>query len=267
MTRADVITSIHDVTPRFHREVDTLWRLARAHGATPALFVVPTWHGEWPVEEHHAFVEWLHDRVTEGADVLLHGLRHDEHGLVRHWRDSARAFGRTNREGEFLALCRERARERIDSGLATLRSIDLDPIGFVPPAWLMRHDALHATADAGLALSEDVARIYVLRGARPALGGRASRIRIVHAAAWRWSARTRARAWGSAVVARVRESVLSSRSRAGHATRLRLALHPQDLAHPATRSSIERSFRQITPIARWQRYRELVTPFGAVDDA
>ena len=107
-----VLLSIHDVTPAWEAQVDALWTLCRERGATPALLVVPNWHGDWPLRDAPQYVDWVRARAADGAEIFLHGERHDEVGLPRTWRDSQRAFGRTNKEGEFLTLDYEAAFER-----------------------------------------------------------------------------------------------------------------------------------------------------------
>ena len=74
-----LLVSIHDVTPALDERVRTLWAMCRERGVTPALLVVPNWHGEWPLEQSPAFVQWVRECAADGADVLLHGERHDDH--------------------------------------------------------------------------------------------------------------------------------------------------------------------------------------------
>src|ERR1700677_1747309 len=75
-----LLVSIHDVTPALAPRVEALWALARERGVTPALLVVPNWHGRWPLGEHPEFVRWVRARADEGAEIFLHGERHDEVG-------------------------------------------------------------------------------------------------------------------------------------------------------------------------------------------
>src|SRR5438093_3451912 len=126
--RVSLVVSIHDVTPAHAPEVARLWSLCAARQVRPALLVVPNWHGRWPLHEHPEFVEWLLARATEGAEIVLHGERHDEMGLPRRLRDTLRAFGRTAAEGEFLTLGEGAAKERIERGLRVLRDLGLRPI-------------------------------------------------------------------------------------------------------------------------------------------
>jgi predicted deacetylase len=211
-----LLVSIHDVTPALAPAVERLWALCAERHVVPALLVVPNWHGDWVLSGHPEFVRWLRERAAMGAEIVLHGERHDEAGLARTPGDRLRALGRTAREGEFLGLGRQAARERIERGAALLRMLGLHPIGFIPPAWLAREEGHAAVADAGLGFSEDESGIRFFPG-----GHR------VRSPAVRFSARGRIRPWGSVVVARGRWRM---QRRMAYP---RIAFHPQDLAHPA----------------------------------
>jgi predicted deacetylase len=192
-----LLVSIHDVTPALEDGVRHLWDMCAARGLSPALLVVPDWQGEWPLGRHPAFVKWLRERASGGAEIVLHGERHSR--------------------GEFRALDRAAARERIDRGLGSLRALGLEPGGFVPPAWLAREDGHTAVCDAGLGFSEDERSVRLFPAGRR-----------VASPAVRWSARTPVRAWGSVAVARGRWLV---QRRARYP---RIAFHPQDYTNPRT---------------------------------
>jgi predicted deacetylase len=226
-----VLVSIHDASPANEGRVRELWELSRARGATPALLVVPEWHGQWPLEDHPSFTAWLRERAAEGAEILLHGERHDEVGSPRRAGDRLRAFGRTDGEGEFLTLGPEAARERIARGLARLRALGLEPIGFVPPAWL-GSAAVHRAAGAlGLGVSEDSRSIWLF----PPLAAAERRLRSPVLC---WSGRSPARAWASSAVVAARSS------RIGPGEILRIALHPADLDHRATAGAAARTLER-----------------------
>ena len=212
-----LLVSIHDVTPALRDDCEALWNMCCAQGVTPALLVVPNWHGRSPLEADSAFVEWLHARVADGAEIFLHGERHDEVGLPRGLGDAWRAFGRTNREGEFLTLDAEPAYARMARGAALLRDLGFAPIGFIPPAWLSRPGCWTAAKRLGLRVGEDHRHVI-----------------LVDHDEWRptpnlcWSGRTPIRAIVSrAVVARQARAL-----RAGDTARV--VFHPADLRHPAT---------------------------------
>jgi hypothetical protein len=235
-----LLITIHDVTPALMPRVETLWRMCSARGVLPGLLVIPDWHGCAAVERDPAFGAWVRARAAEGAEIFLHGERHDEVGLPRAWRDELRAFARTNREGEFLTLDYVAARDRIDRGLERLRTIGLEPVGFVPPAWLARPEAHLAAKDAGLAVSEDDGAIFVHRtGARLA------------SPVVRWSARTPFRAFASVIGARMRWVLQRD------APVMRIALHPGDLQRSATARSIDSTLGQWLSLRKQSFYQQL----------
>ncbi len=223
-----VLISIHDVTPALAPGVARLWQLCAARRVTPALLVVPDWHGAWPLDRHPDFVEWLRSRAAQGAEIVLHGERHDEAGLARTLGDSLRAWGRTASEAEFLTLDAASAGERIARGLAGLLRLGLRPVGFVPPAWLAREEGHRAVGAAGLGFSEDERTVRLFPSGRS-----------IPSPVVRWSARSPVRAWGSAAIARTRWTLQR------RAPLLRLALHPQDLDHPVTARSL------VVSLDRW----------------
>jgi predicted deacetylase len=219
-----LLVSIHDVTPAREAQVMSLWDLCTDRGVIPALLIVPNWHGEWPLEAHPRFVAWLMGRAREGAEPVLHGERHDEIGLPRQLKDRWRAWGRTDGEGEFLTLEDSAAHERVTRGLRRLRQLGLEPVGFVPPAWLAREAAYQAAAQAGLEFSEDARSVRLLTSGRR-----------VRSPVLRWSTRTPARAWGSVAVATARSTVQL------RAKWPRIALHPSDLDRGAVARSLGRT--------------------------
>jgi uncharacterized protein len=228
------------VTPALRPNVEALWALCTARGVTPALLVVPNWHGDWPLERYPDFMQWIQSRAKEGAEVFLHGERHDEVGLRRGWRDEWRAFGKTAREGEFLTLDAPAARERVKRGLAVFARLGLDPIGFVPPAWLARDSCVGVIGELGLTFYEDDVSITDLKRSR----------RLVSPVV-RWSSRTPLRARGSVAVANWRWRAQRT------APHVRIALHPSDLASPITTRSVERSLDRWVAERRPIRYQEI----------
>src|SRR5262245_14498549 len=218
-----IIAAIHDVTPAFPEAVETLWDMCRCRGLTPALFVVPSWHGEWHLEDHPRFVAWVRRCAHLGAEVFLHGERHDEVGSHRELAHELRAFGRTNREGEFLTLDRTAARNRIARGLRRLIALGLRPVGFVAPAWLASAGTNDAAADAGLTSSEDDECIHLV-----------DRAQRVPAPVIRWSARTTTRAHASVLVAAAARALRRDPI-------IRVALHPSDVHSRPVRRSVMRT--------------------------
>jgi len=235
-----LLVSIHDVSPAHANGVKTLWRMCEDHGIQPTLLVVPNWHGRWPLDAHLEFCSWLRARQGDGAEIFLHGERHDEHALPRSPLDHVRAAGRTEREGEFLTLDADDAARRIQRGLRTLRSLGLSPTGFVPPAWLATRECWRAVAALGLRFFEDAREVVVTAAPRR-----------VRAPVVRWSARSAWRAWASV-------SMAEYQWRSSHeAAVVRIALHPQDLEHPAMTVSVSRTLERWRTARTPMAYREL----------
>jgi uncharacterized protein len=237
-----LLVSIHDVSPAQASAVRRLWALCVSCSVTPALLVVPNWHGQWPLEQHPEFVDWVRARAHEGAEIALHGERHDEIGLPWQTRDSWRALGKTNGEAEFLTLDARAARERVTRGLDRLRQLCIEPTGFVAPAWLAQEATYSVAAEAGLSFSEDDKAVRLLPFNQQ-----------VPSPAVRWSGRTRARAWGSMAVAQTRWLLQRNSSCP------RIAFHPGDLDHSAISASLEPTLRRWLGRHSAGRYADLIS--------
>ncbi len=242
MSRRELLITIHDVTPVLMPRVETIWKLCETRGVVPGLLVVPDWHGATAMEADAKFVAWVRARAEQGAEIFLHGERHDEVGLPRSMRDEIAAFGKTNKEGEFLTLDYAAARAKIDRGVARLRAMGLSPIGFVPPAWLAKPATHAAVRDAGLLLSEDDGAIYTHAPEKK-----------ISSPVVRWSGRGAFRAYGSVLFERLRWW-----TQRGEPV-VRLALHPGDLAHPATAKSIEKALDSWLQIRAQTSYSSLAS--------
>ena len=237
-----LLVSVHDVTPAHEDRIARVLALLAEFGvARYALLVVPEWHGAWPLAAHPDFTGLLAERQRAGAEILQHGLRHDEIGSRRELRHHLRAWGRTDREAEFLPLTEEDARRRVDRGTALLRAVGLDPVGFVPPAWFHGH-RLHAVLRArGLAITEDAFSVIRLSDGR--------RFR---APAVQWSTRKRWRAAVGIGIAVLRRPFDRPRSL------LRFAIHPPDIESPAVAASLRASLAALLAERRAISYREAV---------
>lgn len=236
-----LLVSIHDVAPPFEAEVRDLWARCRRHGIVPALLLVPQWHGHHPLERAPTLLRWAHDCVDSGAEIFLHGERHDEVGAPRTLRDHWHAWNRTDGEGEFLTLNARQAGERIGRGLSCLRGLGFAPIGFVPPAWLARPGTFVAARQAGLQVAEDDGGVVAL----PTLTWTPSPV-------VRWSARTPFRARASSLVAEARWRLQRD------AKVVRIALHPKDLWDAGVAASIDRALAAWSARRMPVRYEALV---------
>lgn len=220
-----LVASIHDVAPPNLPAVRRLWGLCRDAKLTPSLLVVPDWHGGAPIEQDPEFLTWLRGAVAAGAEVVLHGERHDEVGRPRSLTDNLRAMGRTAREGECLTLDAPELEAMVARGLARLRRAGFEAQGFIPPAWLMRADAVAGAFAAGARFTEDASGVMLPGGKR------------LPSPVLRWSARTWLRARGSLLVASTRRRWQS------HAPLMRVALHPGDLADQRVAASLPGTLR------------------------
>jgi predicted deacetylase len=241
-TRLELLVSVHDVTPAHERSLEVLYRLLAEVGVRRyALLVVPNWHGAWPLAEFAAFTAGLRERVAAGAEIVLHGMRHDEVGQRRTLAHRARTFGRTDREGEFASLGASEAAARIDRGVAVLRAAGLEPLGFVPPAWLAGPELDPVVRDAGLGFTEDTQGVTAL-----AHGQR------IRAPATCWSTRRAWRRTGSVVVAALRLRLEHTRPL------VRVAFHPPDALWPGTLTSCRRTLEALVERRAVITYRELL---------
>ncbi len=227
-----LVVAVHDVTPAHAGALDHVFALLRRLvGARLALLVVPDWHGAWPLDCHPEFVERLHGLVRAGAEIVLHGYRHDEVGHKRSLGDRLRVFGRTAASAEFMFLSRAEAADRIDRGLALFESLGFRPVGFVPPAWLFGPDTLNVLRERNLGATESFWRMTDLSSG-------ASRFAPVVS----WSTASHWRSRLTAGIARSRAA--TSRGSA----LVRVAIHPPDASVPVVAHSIASTLRRLVAV-------------------
>ncbi len=238
-----LLVALHDVSPAHGQAIAHAFQLFdELDLARVALLVVPNWHGKWPLTDHPAFVEQLAQRRAAGGEVFLHGYRHDEAGHRRSLRQRIGVFGRTAGSAEFYLLDRGTAAARIDRGLRELRHAGLEPVGFVPPAWLFARDTVPLLRSRRLGITEG---FWWVR--ETDAGGQR-----VFAPALSWST---ARVWRGPVTAAI-ASVRAPLERWRQV--VRVAVHPADLTVQAVRRSLERSLRRLVVERMPATYRELL---------
>jgi uncharacterized protein len=244
--RRCMLVAVHDVTPAHAERVRRIFNLLAHAGVTQyALFVVPRWHGEWDLPRHAEFAALLRERAAAGAEIFLHGLRHDEHGTRRSWVQELRAFGRTDGEGEFLALPPAEAGARLDQGLEILRRCGLDPVGFVPPAWLHGRAWRRLLVERRLGYTEDSWAVCdVVAGRR------------IRASAFCWST---LHPWHPPAGALVAAARLTLQARA---PLLRVAIHPPDIDAPRIVQSLGAVLRTSLTRRAAVSYRTALAPAG-----
>lgn len=236
-----LLASIHDVAPRFEREVDHLAaELEPFVGTRFAMLVVPNHWGSSPIFQGSAFASRLRSWADSGAEMFLHGFYHRDR---RHHRGLNRLRARllTDHEGEFLGLSHQEAARRIADGRAMIEDITGRPVaGFVAPAWLYGPGANAALAESGMAIAENHWRVW-----SPGDGRQLARGPVIT-----WASRTPARLASSIAAAAV-----LGRFAPQHA--LRIGVHPGDCRSPALLESIRSTLARASRHRRAAHYSEL----------
>jgi predicted deacetylase len=237
-----LLASIHDVSPRFESEVDTLVDLLRPHvGNRMAMLVVPNHWGDAPIVRGSAFAARLRSWSDEGIEMFLHGFFHRDDNRHGSTSDRLRARFMTAGEGEFLGISRQNAHARIVEGTSMIEDVIGRPIaGFVAPAWLYGADTLRALADANIQIAEDHLLVW-----SPASGKQLAKGPVIT-----WASRTRARLASSlAAASALRQAPIRA---------LRVGVHPPDIRHPALVRSIEQTLRTASQRRTPARYADLL---------
>ncbi len=239
-----LIASIHDVGPRFEREVDQLAdALSRRLGtANFAMLVVPDHWGEAPLAANPAFQRRLRDWADAGVEMFVHGWLHrdtSEHRGVA----ALKARHMTASEGEFLGLSQRDAAQRMADGRALIEGIIGRPVaGFIAPAWLYGEGAHAALRASGFALAEDHWRVW-----RPADGAVLAKGPVVT-----WASRSAARRLSSRMVAGVARAAFHPLDV------LRIAVHPGDTTRPELMASIDATLARFAARRTVSRYADLL---------
>lgn len=234
-----LLTSIHDVSPRFEAEVERLIEATVAATGSDqlAMLVVPDHWDQAPIRGDAAFQRKLRGWADAGIEMFLHGWRHRD--------DAPKGFkGRhmTAGEGEFLSLDRAEAVRRMREGRAVVEEAIGRPVaGFVAPAWLYGEGAREALRELDLPLAEDHFRVW-----RPRDGAVLARGPVIS-----WASRSRARIASSLFFAAFARTALKPQRV------VRVALHPGDTTVPALMASIERTLRGFARSHRPAAYRNL----------
>jgi hypothetical protein len=235
-----VLIAVHDVTPAHAPALAKIYVLLEELGiARYALLVVPDWHGQWPLDRHTAFVDDLLRRQADGAEVFLHGYRHDEAGFRRTWMQRVKIAGRTAASAEFYLAPPDEAARRLDLGLALFARLGLNPAGFVPPAWLHRPGLADQLQRRSLAITEGFWAVRDL-----ATGRR------VFAPALSWSTARRWRSHLTAGIAGARRGLETAR------TLVRVAIHPPDIERGVVSPSLRQTLASLSAARRAMGYRE-----------
>lgn len=238
-----LLCSIHDVGPRFEREVDRLAELydRQLGQARFAMLVVPDHWGAAPLSQDKAFQSRLRSWSDVGVEMFVHGWFHRDQ--ARHSGFAKFKAGKlTAGEGEFLGLEHDEALRRMTEGKALIEDIIGRKVaGFIAPAWLYGPGARTALAQAGFGLAEDHFRVW-----EPTSGKVLSRGPVIT-----WASRTRLRQLSSRFFARAARLALAGQRD------VRLAVHPGDTNVPQLIRSIDATLADFAQGRVAARYADL----------
>ena len=241
-----LLASIHDVGPRFEREIDQLAdQLSRILGGPKfAMLVVPDHWGEAPLSTNPAFQRRLRDWSDAGIEMFVHGWFHKD--LATHsGAASFKAKHMTAGEGEFLGLTRAEASRRMADGRKLVEdAIGRSAAGFIAPAWLYGPGALEALGDNGFALAEDHMKV-----SQPQTGKVLAKVPVIT-----WASRSRPRQLSSLFFAGLARAALHPQKV------MRIAVHPGDTTVPALIDSIEATYSAFAKRRPAGRYADLLAP-------
>jgi predicted deacetylase len=237
-----LLASIHDVSPRFEREVDVLIDLLRPYvGEQLAMLVVPNHWGGAPITAGSPFAARLRRWAERGCEIFLHGYFHRDESRHPAARQRLKARWMTAGEGEFLGITRTEAAIRIRDGRSLIEDITGRPVaGFIAPAWLYGPGAMEALADCGVMLAESHWRVW-----SPAAGTELARSPVVT-----WASRSPARLASSIAAAAILRHFPSEV--------LRVGVHPPDCRHPRLVRSIRATLLAALRSRRAGRYCDLL---------
>lgn len=243
-----VLASIHDVGPRFEREVDQLLDLMvrRLDGPRLAMLVVPDHWGEAPLANAPAFRRRLRTWADLGVEMFVHGWFHKD--LAQHHGTAAlKARHMTAGEGEFLGLDRAEAARRMAAGKTLIEEVTGRPAaGFIAPAWLYGPGAQAALDDSGFALAEDHWKVWAPGDNRV----------VARGPVITWASRSRPRQLSSLAVAAAARVALHRQKV------VRIAVHPGDTGVPQLLRSIDRTLCSFAGRRRIGRYADLLGQRG-----
>jgi predicted deacetylase len=218
--------SIHDVAP-------ATWAACRAladairevDAALPlTLLVVPCYHGSSATVPSW-YRDWLDARLQRGDEIALHGYTHrDDAPPARSALARLARRGYTAGEGEFAAISRTEAAQRIAAGLEWCGAQGWRVSGFVAPAWLMSAGTWRALGRFDFSYTTTLGRFYALRADRDVWSPS-----LVYSARAAWR-RYASRRWNEALRLALRTAPL-----------VRLGVHPADAQHPALVAHIQRT--------------------------
>jgi len=242
--RQALLTSIHDVSPRFERELAALAPLIEEHIPSYrfSMLVVPNYWGESPLTPRSAFAAKLRMWADAGVEMFVHGLFHKDAGSHAGYA-AFKARHMTNGEGEFLGLSCAEAASRMAYGQKLIEDICGQPTaGFVAPAWLYGPGARNALAKSEFGIAEDHFEVW-----RPQTGEVLARGPVIT-----WASRSATRTASSLAFAHFARSALKP------LRAVRVAVHPGDVNKQSIIESISKTLQTFTAQRNAQYYSWLL---------
>ena len=243
--RPGLLVSIHDVGPRFEREVDILadHLTAWLDGPNFAMLVVPDHWDAAPLAKAPDYQRKLRAWADQGVEMFVHGWKHRDDavhsGRVANFRGKHMTAG----EGEFLGLDRAEATRRMRQGRDLIeQAVGRPAAGFIAPAWLYGPGAREALTAEGFALAEDHLRVW-----QPCTGRTVARGPVIT-----WASRSRNRALSSIGFAALARTALRP------LPVVRIAVHPGDTGNAQLMQSIESTIRSFAKSRHAGRYGALI---------
>jgi hypothetical protein len=149
--------SIHDVTSSSLSQVKRISDLlTELNIKKPTYLVIPKYHGEDDI------IPYANDlkNIIGNNEIAMHGYTHKG---KKHWLLSYMKLF-TDGEGEFISA--SELRIRIVLGLDILKKAELNPKGFVPPAWLIDKDNIKLFWDSFFTFLNTRSYIYDLKNGK-----------------------------------------------------------------------------------------------------
>jgi predicted deacetylase len=223
-----LVISLHDVSPHTWPACREILSQLEALGAPPvSLLAIPDHHRKGHFLADDGFRSWLREQSARGHEAVIHGYYHQRaRSEGESWRTRMTTRVYTADEGEFYDISEQEADALLRKARAEFEQLELNPRGFIAPAWLLSLPAEAALKSAGIEYTTRLQDVQDLQtGTRHASQSLVWSVR----AAWR---RQVSLLWNAFLFSRLTANPL-----------LRISIHPVDLHHPAIWRQICRFIR------------------------
>lgn len=240
-----LIACLHDVSPRDFTRIEEIDQFYEEVGvrANYAMLVVPNFWGQWALDKHPRFVDWLKARSAAGVEIFLHGYYHEDTTPHRKRSPMTRLKHAVLGEGEFADISEADALQRLRSGRKLLSDLlEKEVDYFVAPAWQYSQGARAALTDLGFSIAESRAAVW-----NPSSGKVLSNTPVIA-----YSNRTAVRRNVSIVWSQLSSSLMNT------CDVIRHALHPGDFGNMALKQEIRRCLCELLSYREAASYQRLL---------